>query len=244
MFSQSTIRNEITGQGTSEQSRALSRPGYVYRLSKLELEELYETYLPRRVVDVLPQQMTGDWIELLVGGTGEGEAVAAVYNYLRRLRTRKMFREAYRLGRLHGDGFLVIGVDDGRSASEPVNENAIASVEWLFPLEMDELYPYETNNYLYPDRWRVALNYSRRLGDVEEYIEGDLLIHDSRILRFSGDYLPPGSRLRNWGNYVSVLQGFWSALEPYLTACDGAAEGVSKILSRAYYLEGPCGSSH
>ena len=231
------IRNEITGQGTTEQPRTQSFPGS-YWLAKCELEELYCTYFPRKIVDLLPQQMTQDWIELLVGGTGEGAVVADTYGYLRRLKCRKMFREAYRLARLHGDGYLIIGIDDGLPSYEPVNENAIASIDWLFPLEINELYPYESNNYLYPSTWRIATNYSRRPGEVEEYIDKNLIVHSSRILRFSGDYLPPEQRLGNFGNYASCLQSFWSALEPYLTACDGAAEGVSKILSLIYYLEG------
>lgn len=97
--------------------------------------------------------------------------------------------EASILGRLYGDGYILIGIDDGEPFDRPVNEQNIRSIEWLAPRSNYYIIPHSLNSEYY----YVTRSYSN---DPLEQMQNDrskhiLYVHESRILKF------PGKRL--WG---------------------------------------------
>jgi len=122
----SAIGNGATGLGTlRDKSQYMAVNGQTYKLSKWELENLFQNdRLIEKAIAAYPRDAARNWGEWSLD-SGDPQAIP---QYAKGLRLRKAFTEAGIDGRLYGDAFIVLGIDDGQPAEEPVDEARIQSV--------------------------------------------------------------------------------------------------------------------
>ena len=186
-----------------------------YRLDIRELKSLpRKSGLIERLCYKLPNDCGSEWVNLNLSETNyTGEDILLYLEDLEfkqgRIGAKKAFRLAGCLGRQYGDGFILLGIADGKESSEPVDLDRIQSIEWLKVYDRDRIYPDAREGTYDPEYYRV-------------YSEGGIW-HRDRVLRFPGRKVL--SRYKIWND--SAIQTFfdsWSQWE------QGVAAGAQMLV--------------
>ena len=201
------------------------------RMARAEAETLFEfDWLSRRVVEQQAKDATREWVNF-THKTDPAKA-EALREEDERLGGQELFREAIRLGRLHGGNVLVLGVWDGRTAPEE-------------PLEIEKTqhmaFAHNVDRWLtFPRTWYRDVE-DPKYGSPETYLVHRLApigtapstVHETRVIRFDGNPLPPLARVRNWGWGASVLDEVYDALRNWGIANQAAASIVPNFITYA-----------
>jgi hypothetical protein len=230
----SLIGNQMTGLGDRSRDKFASTSIDIRftPLTQPELQALYrKSKICEKVVDLLPKSATAsNWLEITAGQGRKGVPAKAL-QYADDLRFRHAVQEASIQGRLDGDGFIILGIDDGRLPYEPVNEAAIRQISWVYPIDRYRLIP-EVNSGRpgHPEYFSYYLSHDEALpaqqGQTQQ-LSGKL--HRSRVLRFPGKKLYGDMIRQNAGYNDSVLQTFWSSFAKYLTAIEYSTRMVQGL---------------
>ena len=215
------LANALTGMGTNRDKSRYTTAQPIVFLGQEELEALYGEWLPRRIVDIYAEQSTRKGFKVLFGGEGaNAEEVAGVEQVIEDLYILENLMLASKNSRLYGGAVLLLYVDDGRTADQPVDKNNIYKVEGLEVLDRWQIAPVINEENLY--------DYSK--ATYYQIISGDLIrqpqlsyIHKDRILRFDNDWLPYRIRQRNYGWGMSSLQTIYDSFRHYWTGLNSAS---------------------
>ncbi|MBW4692212.1 MAG: DUF3626 domain-containing protein [Lyngbya sp. HA4199-MV5] len=205
-------------------------------LSRVELQALYrKSKICEKVVDLLPKAATANnWLEVTIGKGRKGIPAKAV-QYSEDLKLRSMVREAAIAGRLDGDGFVIIGIDDGGEPWEPVNEGRIRKISWLYPVDRWRIYPEtQTGRPGHPELYSLYVPATEALPGQQ--VNGK--IHRSRVLRFPGKRLWGDMLIGSSGFHDSVLQTFFQSFVRYLIAIEYSTRMVQDYNQFVYKLQG------
>jgi uncharacterized protein len=215
------LANALTGMGTGrDKSRHTSTQPIVF-LTQEELENLYGEWICRRIIDVVAEQSTRKGYKVLFGGDGaKAEEVAGIEQIIEDLYILEHFMLASKNARLYGGAVILLYIDDGREADQPVDKRSIRAIEGLEVLDRWQIAPVINEENLY--------DYSK--ATYYQIISGDLIrqpqlqkIHKDRILRFDGEWLPYRIRQRNYGWGMSSLQTVYDSFRHYWTGLNSAA---------------------
>ncbi|MBW4421793.1 MAG: DUF1073 domain-containing protein [Myxacorys californica WJT36-NPBG1] len=234
----SIIGNRNTGLGQAGRDKFLDTGinTIVVPLDRSELHALYRNVkLCEKVVDLLPKAATSKtWLEITVG-KGRKNIPAKAIQYANDLKLRDDVREAAILGRLEGDGFIVMGIDDGQPPEQPINEKNIRQISWLEVVTRYQLTP-ETNTGRpgNPEFYRLALPQNQGLGNGMTFGR----IHRSRVLRFPGKRLYGDMLSYNSHYHDSVLLSFYQSFIKYLTTIEYSVRMVQDYDVFIYKLKG------
>jgi phage-related protein (TIGR01555 family) len=216
-----SLANVLTGMGTSrDKSRHTTTQPIVF-LAQEELENLYGEWICRRVIDVVAEQSTRKGYKVLFGGDGaKAEEVAGIEQIIEDLYILEHFMLASKNARLYGGSVILLYIDDGREANQPVDKRNIRAIEGMEVLDRWQIAPVISEENLY--------DYSK--ATYYQIISGDLIqqpqlqkIHKDRILRFDGEWLPYRIRQRNYGWGMSSLQTIYDSFRHYWTGLNSAA---------------------
>ena len=216
-----SLANVLTGMGTSrDKSRHTTTQPIVF-LAQEELENLYGEWICRRVIDVVAEQSTRKGYKVLFGGDGaRAEEVAGIEQTIEDLYILEHFMLASKNARLYGGSVILLYIDDGREADQPVDKRSIRAIEGMEVLDRWQIAPIINEENLY--------DYSK--ATYYQIISGDLIqqpqlqkIHKDRILRFDGEWLPYRIRQRNYGWGMSSLQTIYDSFRHYWTGLNSAA---------------------
>jgi phage-related protein (TIGR01555 family) len=134
-----------------------------------------------------------------------------------------------------GGAVILLYIDDGRSAEQPVDYRNIRSVEGMEVLDRWQIAPVISEDSLYD--YSKATHY--------QIISGDLIrqpqltkIHKDRILRFDGEWLPYRIRQRNYGWGMSTLQSAYDSFRFYSTGISSAATLLTEFDIFVHKLRG------
>ena len=222
------LANALTGMGMKGRDKSLHTNAQpIVFLAQEELEALYGEWLPRRIVDIYAEQATRKGFKVLFGGEGAAaEEVAGIEQVIEDLHILEHFMLASKNSRLYGGSVLLLYIDDGRSADQPVDKSKIYAVEGMECLDRWQIAPVINEENLY--------DYSK--ATYYQIISGDLIrqpqltyIHKDRILRFDGDWLPYRIRQRNYGWGMSSLQTVYESFKHYWTGLNSAATLLSEF---------------
>jgi len=129
------------------------------------------------------------------------------------------FMEASIEARLHGESYLLLGVEDGQPYDQPLNFNNIISFDWAKTFIYNQVEIIKES----PDHYMITLGKLNRDEDatlIPGNEEKKLKVHKDRLLKFIGDYSPP-SILQKRKTHQSSLQcafsGFSLAIQALLT---------------------------
>ena len=222
------LANALTGMGISGRDKSLATQAQpIIFLAQEELEALYGEWLPRRIVDIYAEQATRKGFKVLFGGEGAAaEEVVGVEQVIEDLYILENFMLASKNSRLYGGAVILLYIDDGRPADQPVDKSRIYAVEGMEVLDRWQIAPVINEENLY--------DYSK--ATYYQIISGDLIrqpqltyIHKDRILRFDGDWLPYRIRQRNYGWGMSSLQTVYESFKHYWTGLNSAATLLSEF---------------
>jgi phage-related protein (TIGR01555 family) len=215
------LMNVLTGMGSGRDKSQYTYTKAITFLAQEELESLYGEWLPRRIIDIYAEQSTRKGFKVLFGGEGpKAEEVVGVEQVIEDLYILESLMLASKNSRLYGGAVILMYIDDGRKADQPVDKKNIYKVEGLEVLDRYQIAPVITEENIYD--YSKATHY--------QIIAGDLIaqpnlthIHKDRILRFDGDWLPYRIRQRNYGWGMSNLQVIYDSFRHYWTGLNSAA---------------------
>jgi len=199
-----------------------------------DFEALYhQNWLVQRVVETMADEMTREWIEVLVDESFEtAEAIAEA---LEQLDVQSKFREALIWEALFGGSAILMGIDDGQDTDMPVLPARIGVVRFVEVIE---------RWYLYPDVASIDADpssptFGQPLIWVMQLQGGtQRRIHTSRLLTFKGALATRTWRLSNQGWGLSKLEPVYDAIRDWGTALDGAATSVQDFVWSVLKMQG------
>jgi phage-related protein (TIGR01555 family) len=230
------LQNALLGMGTGRDKSRYTTTQPIVFLTQEELENLYGEWICRRIVDIVAEQSTRKGFRVLFGGDGaRAEEVAGIEQVIEDLYILEHFMLAAKNARLYGGSVILLYINDGRPADQPVNKNNIRSIEGMEVLDRWQIAPVINEENLYD--YAKATYY--------QIISGDLIqqpqlqkIHKDRILRFDGEWLPYRIRQRNYGWGMSSLQTVYDSFRHYWTGLNSAATLLTEFDVFVHKLRG------
>lgn len=230
------LANALTGMGTGRDKSRYTTAQPIVFLTQEELEALYGEWIPKRIVDIVAEQSTRKGFRVLFGGEGaRAEEVSGVEQVIEDLYILENFLLASKNARLYGGAAILLYIDDGRKADQPVDKRNIRSIEGMEVLDRWQIAPVINEENLY--------DYSK--ATYYQIISGDLIaqpqltyIHKDRILRFDGEWLPYRIRQRNYGWGMSSLQCVYDSFRHYWTGLNSAATLLTEFDIFVHKLRG------
>ncbi|NCZ52434.1 MAG: DUF1073 domain-containing protein, partial [Verrucomicrobia bacterium] len=145
------LANALTGMGMMGRDKSLSTQAQAITfLSQEELEALYGEWLPRRIVDIYAEQATRRGFKVLFGGEGAAaEEVVGIEQVIEDMYILENFMLSAKNARLYGGAVLLLYIDDGRSADQPVDKKNIRAVEGMEVLDRWQVAPVINEENLY-----------------------------------------------------------------------------------------------
>lgn len=230
------LQNAFLGMGTGRDKSKYTTVQPIVFLTQEELESLYGEWIPRRIVDVVAEQSTRKGFKVLFGGEGAAaEEVVGIEQAIEDLYILENLMLASKNARLYGGSVILLYINDGRPADQPVDRENIRSVESMEVLDRWQIAPVINEENLY--------DYSK--ATYYQIISGDLIaqpqltyIHKDRILRFDGSWLPYRVRQRNYGWGMSSLQTVYDSFRHYWTGLNSAATLLTEFDVFVHKLRG------
>jgi phage-related protein (TIGR01555 family) len=228
--------NIVTGQGIASRDKrmgALFRPGS--KIDKYTLEQMY-TFddVVARAVDIIPQEMLREGVSILEDTDG------ALMAALDGLEWRKKIREALAWSRLKGGALVVIGADDGKSLSAPLDLKSVRAVNYLNVYDAYEARPFAYYNDPFKPKFRDVAIYE--LWPSGTPLAQNTLIgakvHESRCLRFDGMLVP--RELRNeydgWG--PTLVDRLYPVIRDFAAAFGSMGLLLTEFVQNVYKIKG------
>lgn len=224
----SAIRNSKTGVGTGRNKTESGRVNpNLLMLSREELEVLpYQDELIGRAIWLYPMSAINAWFHVHIAnkeGKSDDQLPDEIQKYLKNLGDREDAtpeeseaeiygaREAFYIASIlaeqFGKAYILMGIDDGRDFSEPVDKRNIRSLRWLQVYDNWDIRP-EKNHY----RRRTHSHYRLIYGDISS--KAGSLIHKSRLLPFYGNRIYSRRSFMAKGlmdDGISKIQGMFDA---------------------------------
>ena len=197
----------------------MSRTAFSLELTPLDrstIDSLYRyDWLTKQIVNIIPEDACREWIDINIAGDEKGKVITGLTGRMEELFARSKIKEGLILGRLYGGAIMVIGALDGNKPDTPLDIDKIEKIASLnvfdrWQVEIDKTYndPLETN-FGEPEIYRlnpIAYGSAPKQNQI---------IHESRVIRFDGDYLPPRLRIENCGWHDSILTPINQELKRY-----------------------------
>lgn len=188
--------------------------------------------IPRRYVDAIADEMLRNLVTITLGTTKDDkteELIPSFETFLKETHFHRRLIEVIKLQRLYGGAGMVLLIDDGMDASEPVDVKRIRGIRDFIPMSRWELIPFNVTavDYSKPDYYRLTTSQRIEASQSASIVSVD--IHHTRVARFDGLYLPWQQRINNQGWGQSVLQLIWESYKRY----ESAVSGLETITSDA-----------
>lgn len=224
-------KNVLTGLGDMMRDKREGADVSLRLISYKKLMELYRSSdLAARIVDLPAQEMTREGFDVRVEGDEESaEMFGAAMDDLD---VDCKLLESLKMSRLYGGAAILVGANDGSAdLSQPLNEKAIVSIDFLTVFDPWECRPISyydnpaTKEFGTPEFYQITPN------SVGIGIDVLQRVHASRIIRFSE---PIASRLqlRNTANGIS--QGWGDSVlircAPLLRDYDQSWAGIGALM--------------
>lgn len=237
-------QNVLTGLGIRGRDKNLATNFKLCRkFGPAELDEIYRADgMTRRIIDTVAEDMVRQGIEI------ENEPSGMVLTRLDELGVNKILIDLIKWARLYGGALGILGIADGRSLDEPVNNNNIREIKWIHVFERfsisnaDGIIDSDLNspNFGKPIRYLITDN---RTGDT-------FIVHNSRTIRMDWNELPPRRIQENdgWGDPLILsifeeLKNFSSAFSNSGVLIHDFVNHVLKIPNLAQIFASECGDS-
>lgn len=223
----STLLNRLTQLGTDGDKAEHTTVGTPIVFTKLQVERLYKNKLLQRVCDAIPESAILRGWEITLGEKANPKIINGINTYQEELELAVKFKQAQIQANIYGGAVIIMAIDDGRPASDPVNTENIKSVKNLYvrdrykvrPVIEDALDVLDPDHYEYLISGNVEAQKLQKLfgKQVQQGKNYGYKIHKSRIIRFDGVEWTPDMAAENQGWGGSVLEAVWEDFRDYRT---------------------------
>ena len=210
-----TITNVLTKMGTGSDRVEHTTPNGIGYWSQQTLEDLAEHLILNRIATAKVDAATQKGWELMLGTEGDEDILEEFNDLHEELGVEEAFNEAQFQANIYGGAAIIIVIDDGKPAYEPIDDKNIKKIVRLEVLDRYKIEPVlavTDVNPLYPDKYRLILpEYVRK--NLQKVTENnpEYLIDKSRIIRFDADGIrsTPDMLRKNQGWGKSLLAALW-----------------------------------
>lgn len=227
--------NQFNTFGTSADPITRTVFGFSARLERTELESLYRhDWVARAVINSLPEDVTREWVSFI---QEENKARADdLADAVDSLDTRNKFKQAITLSRLYGGSVMILGAYDGQMLEEPLNEDRVNWFGFLLVLDRWQVWPRAW--YRDPSHPKFGLPSHYFVAPVSFFgpTITNFIIHESRLIRFDGGFLPVRLRLQNIGWGDSSLEPVYEALRQFGVSTQSGAALMEDFVTRIYKM--------
>lgn len=204
------------------------------QLSRQYLTNLYQwDWIARKAVDMPAKDATREWVNI-THPTNE-RAGELIFKELDRLNVRAAFQEGITLSRLFGGAVAVIGAWDSDDMREPLNIKAVKNVTYINVIDRWMVYP--STYYSDPREANFGQPQTYMLTETEVGGTYTAEVHESRILRFDGEYLPVYARIRNVGWGDSVIVQLHEALRSFGVSVQSSSSILQDFITMVLKIE-------
>lgn len=220
-----SVQNSMTGIGTARDPLSYntlnSEP-----LEDLDTEVIWSIYdrssIMKNIITTYPKESDLGSISV---SNAEVDTASIDSHFSSRLKSEslhKIFTEAAIESRLYGVCWVLIGVEDGQTYDQPVNEDSIKFVDRFLILTKQQVIP--TSKFTGVYKFRIGQNIYP--------------IHESRLLTFTGETIPVSKQeeLRYTG--VSIVKSLYDAFILYKPSLFTMAEMLSDFTVFCLGIEG------
>ena len=197
--------NSVVGHGIKSKD---SYANYYFtvpdRMADGLLLNLFEgNAMARKIVSLPADEATKHWMTVKEDKQGYAGKMLDILN------AEVHFADAVRWSRLYGGSAILMLINDGRTLDQPLDETNIRGIEQLRVYDRTQIW------------WNDAVLYedprNMKYGEPEYYeinpIGGmPFLVHETRLLLFSGDPIPDIRRVANQGWGLPCLQGLFEEI--------------------------------
>lgn len=257
-FSTQAMYNAVTGVGTQRDASFFNAWAVPRPLRRAELFGLGRNGIGYQALAKLPNTaMREGWRVVVTDPDVEntGEVSDKIAAYEKRLALPMHCARAMTRGRQYSEAMVVLGVDDGRSMSEPVDVTRIRSIKWAAVIDVRyyqpaELYQADNENFTRVRTFRIT--------DVNGFLEdglrygpnslsftsttlpwegratgGELIVHRDRVMHFpTVDYLPLLETLQDsLGAFFETMSGIRTAARESSTVIYKVSDWLRKMWS-------------
>jgi len=226
--------NSRSGFGGSYDPVTRSTFNISTELDKDTIRSLFRyDWLCKRIISIIPSDAIRKFIDI---NSEDERIVRYLYKQCRKYQIKKKFKEAATLARLDGGSVIIIGVRGAGSPERKLNYDNIDEIAYLnvldkYAIEIDSTYQNPLKpNYGEPEMYRLS-TYRNGGSSTNQY---GRKIHESRVIRFDGEFLPELTRINNNNWNDSVLNSINLALKQYGISLQSAAilfqDFIAKIL--------------
>lgn len=238
-----SIVNALSNLGSELDRATATKPsGIDYRLSKNELDSLYESNeICGRIVDTVANDANREGFIVLASNEDDSEPLT---EELKALNFYQKLKETHRQARLYGTAALLLIVDDGLPLDQPVNWTTIKTIKTIQVIGHTKITPLLYQDDIEKDCFNEPLLYT---------ITGtttSAIVHKDRVCVMHGRGLS-AERLRDRGGLgQSVIEAAWEAVKSIATAYQSTESAlhefqynVLKVQDMGALLAGPGGES-
>lgn len=228
--------NVLAGLGTSRDKTVYTKFGSAKILDHNELTQLYLAEgLAYRITRSLPEDATREWVHI------KDDRVREIIDAeCSRLSAETAFTEAAVYEQLYGGSIVLMGILDGRTIDQPVNESAIRDIAYLRVIDNTCIDITSSEFDMKPDSptFGKVIRYK-----VRQVINGkyfDQTIHASRVLEFKSDQVPSpiysgvNQSVKYWG--IPKLQSIYNALSIHGSVLQNVSNILYEFNSGTYKL--------
>jgi phage-related protein (TIGR01555 family) len=212
----------ITGLGTDRDRRT----SLSFTASLLSYEQLTHMYrgddMAARIVELLPGEMLRRGFTVSI--KDDKDASEAVQNRLDELNVVARVERALCLARAFGGAGILLGANDGAlDLAQPLDLDAVRSLDWLTVLDCRELQPAAYYTDPAHPRYGEPSVYEITPSVTTDPKAQNRRVHETRILRFDGVVVTRRQIQENNGWGDSVLQRVHEVLRDFAGGWGGAA---------------------
>jgi phage-related protein (TIGR01555 family) len=231
----------LTGIGKSLYDKRLWSDFEAHELTLQEIEELWAgDDMAARIVELVPDECLRQGFELQIEGdeTGQAEDVMALLDEMDAI---GHLREALCYARAYGGGAILLGADDGQQSAKPLNLASVRNLGWLMVLSPRELEV--ATRYSDPSKPKFGEpeTYHIRSGSADptsQRFAGRPVIHETRLIRFSGPRVSRRRQMQAGGWGESVLTRCWQVIRDYQNSWQGAALLLGDVGQLVFKIKG------
>ena len=228
-------RNEVNSFGTGADPIARTLFGGTSNTSHTEIESMYRhDWLSKAIVNSVAEDATRKWLRVTTDSTSV--PVEKLQDLLEDLDAQTKMLELIRLSRLYGGALMVLGAYDGQQLTEPLNEDRINWMGFLLVLDRWQAFPYLWYSDPSHPHFGMPSHYILQPVTQGQASITNFIVHESRVVRLDGEYLPVRLRLRNvsWGD--SVLEPAYEALKQFGVSAQSGASLLEDFVLKVYKM--------
>ena len=208
------FQNAVTGFGDIyDNTSKISFSGSA-SLGQSELEDLYRhDWISRRIVEAIPDDALRQWVTF-----SDNKNIDELKNKIQDFDIKKKVRKALYLSRLYGGAVMILVTKNGLGLETPLRDTEdITCINILDRYQMQILSEYSDPfnvNFGEPEIYQLNASSRRsRLTNTKTINNLRKTIHESRLIRIDGNFLPDNCKNANDGWYDSVLNSINTALQ-------------------------------